>query len=107
LPGSFNQLAWDDITEPGAYVDVATGDLYRIPQEGLLKGASPLIRKESATQSSLVQLSKNPYAPHAASKRASPPGAVWRARSAALAGRSNTCRVFPVVTERLVIHYWR
>ena len=58
---SLQHLAWDDISEPGAYVEVATGDLFRIPQEGLLKGASPLIKKESAAASSFVQVSRNPY----------------------------------------------
>lgn len=54
-------MAWENITEPGAYVEVSSGDLYRIPQEGLLKGASPLIRKESSTASTFVQISKNPF----------------------------------------------
>ena len=58
---SFHQLAWEEISEPGAYVEVATGSLYRVPQEGLLKGASPLIKKESSTGSQFVQISKNPF----------------------------------------------
>ncbi len=55
------ELSWESVTEPGAYVDVSTGELYRIPQEALLQGASPLIRKESLTPSRLVQVSKNPF----------------------------------------------
>lgn len=58
---TLQQVAWDEITEPGAYVEVTTGDLYRIPQEALLKGASPLIRKESSSESPFVQVSKNPF----------------------------------------------
>ncbi|MGH8857775.1 MAG: hypothetical protein ACREXG_07070, partial [Polaromonas sp.] len=50
-----------EIPEPGAYVEKGTGDLYRIPKEALLQGASPLIRKESAGSSTLVQVSKNPF----------------------------------------------
>lgn len=58
---TLQQMAWDEIHEPGAYVEVATGCLYRIPQEGLLKGTSPLIRKESAEFSPFVQVSRNPF----------------------------------------------
>lgn len=55
------EVAWPDINEPGAYVERGTGDLYRIPKEALLQGASPLITKESAGASRLVQVSKNPF----------------------------------------------
>jgi len=58
---SLQQLSWEEISEPGAYVEVATGTLYRVPQEALLKGASPLIKKESTEGSQFVQLSKNPF----------------------------------------------
>jgi len=58
---TLHQLAWEDIDEPGAYVEVRTGNLYRIPQEALLKGASPLIRKECLTSSPYVQVSRNPF----------------------------------------------
>ena len=55
------EVGWQDITEPGAYVEVGTGDLYRIPKEALIQGSSPLIRKESAGASRLVQISPNPF----------------------------------------------
>lgn len=55
------ELSWENVTEPGAYVDVSTGELYRIPQEALLQGASPVIRKESLRPVRLVQISKNPF----------------------------------------------
>jgi hypothetical protein len=55
------EMGWRDITEPGAYVEKGSGDLYRVPKEALLEGASPLIRKESNGASTLVQLSKNPF----------------------------------------------
>ena len=58
---TLQQLSWEDISEPGAYVEISTGNLYRIPQEALLKGASPLIRNECAVSSPFVQLSKNPF----------------------------------------------
>ena len=58
---SLPELRWDDIHEPGAYVERGTGDLYRIPKEALIPGASPMIRKESSGASRLVQISKNPF----------------------------------------------
>jgi hypothetical protein len=55
------ELAWEQISEPGTYVEVGTGELYRIPKEALVQGSSPLIRKESLASSRFVQLSKNPF----------------------------------------------
>ncbi len=55
------QLSWNQLEQPGAYVEVGSGDLYRIPKEALLKGGSPLIHKESSGASTLVQISQNPY----------------------------------------------
>ena len=49
---------WNEINTPGAYVDTETGDLYRIPQEALLPGASPVIH---TTQKSLfARVSEDP-----------------------------------------------
>lgn len=55
------QVSWQSITEPGAYAELGSGDLYRIPKEALLEGSSPLIRKESSGSSTLMQVSKNPF----------------------------------------------
>ncbi len=55
------EVSWEDIREPGAYVDLRTGDLYRIPQEALIRGASPLIRKQSLAGDRLAQVSRNPF----------------------------------------------
>jgi hypothetical protein len=55
------ELGWQNINEPGAYVEVGSGDLYRVPKEALIAGSSPLIRKESAGTSRLVQISPNPF----------------------------------------------
>jgi len=55
------ELSWENINEPGAYVEVGPGDLYRIPQEALLTRGSPLIRKESMGASRVVRVSKDPY----------------------------------------------
>lgn len=58
---SFPEFSWQDVAEPGAYVERGTGDLYRIPKEALIPGSSPMIRKESLGASRLVQISKNPF----------------------------------------------
>jgi hypothetical protein len=55
------EVGWEDINEPGAYVEKDSGDLYRIPQEALIRGGSPLIMKESRGASRLLQVSKNPF----------------------------------------------
>jgi len=55
------EVARDGVSDPGAYVEIGSGDLYRIPKEALIPGSSPVIRKESAGASRLVQLSPNPF----------------------------------------------
>jgi len=52
---------WEELNEPGAYVEVGSGDLYRFPTEALIAGASPIIRKQSTGASRLVQVSANPF----------------------------------------------
>ncbi len=47
---SLPEVSWHDLSEPGAYVELGTGDLYRVPKEALIQGASRL-----------VQVSKNPF----------------------------------------------
>jgi hypothetical protein len=54
------KFRWEEINKPGAYVDVASGELYRIPKEGLLPSGSPAIYRESKTPSKFVRVSKNP-----------------------------------------------
>lgn len=55
------EVSWDSITEPGAYVERGTGDLYRFPKEALIPGSSPMVNKESHGASRLVMISKNPF----------------------------------------------
>lgn len=57
------EVAWEDVREPGCYVDEATGDLFRIPKEALVSGGSPMVVKESTGASRLRQLSRNPFMP--------------------------------------------
>jgi len=55
------EVNWDSISEPGAYVERGSGDLYRVPKEGLVPGASPCIIKESLGASVLVKVSDDPF----------------------------------------------
>lgn len=57
---AFSELTWDEIHEPGAYVERGSGDLYRVPQEAI-GPASPLIKKQSLGASRLVRISGNPF----------------------------------------------
>ena len=53
------EVTWEDLNEPGAYVERGSGDLYRIPKEALIPGS--IIHKESLGASRLAQISKNPF----------------------------------------------
>jgi hypothetical protein len=55
------ETSWEQIEDAGAYVEKGSGDLYRIPQEALLKGSSPMIRKESTGANRLIKISGNPF----------------------------------------------
>ncbi len=56
----FPLLSWEDIQQPGAYVELGSGDLYRFTQECLLPGCSPVIAKESRGASRLMRISGDP-----------------------------------------------
>jgi hypothetical protein len=64
------RINWNDISEPGAYVEVATGTLYRVPQ----RGAAPLVEQDGSGgsqpvpaealpphHSQFVKVSRDPY----------------------------------------------
>jgi hypothetical protein len=57
---SLQRLAWEEINEPGAYVDVATGNLYRVSPETLGRGVASLVKEARAPGPQLVQLSRDP-----------------------------------------------
>lgn len=54
-------LAWDEINEPGAYVEVSTGKLYRVTRESLPVGKLPAKPGGGVPVSPVVQLSKDPF----------------------------------------------
>lgn len=62
LAQQFQQVTWDQIREPGLYVDTQSGDLYRIPGEAL-SGSSPLMQKVSKSQQTLLKIDAEPYLP--------------------------------------------
>jgi hypothetical protein len=60
---SAREYSWDDIGQPGAYVEKGTGDLFRIPKEALIRnhGNFPIITKESKGASRFIQVSRDPF----------------------------------------------
>ena len=58
---SLPETTWEELSEAGSYVERGSGDLFRVPKEAIIPGASPIIHKESVGASRLVQLSKNPF----------------------------------------------
>jgi hypothetical protein len=59
--GVLPEYSWEELSEPGTYVEKGTGNLYRIPKEALIQGACPLIHKQRLRAFRLVQLSRNPF----------------------------------------------
>jgi hypothetical protein len=59
--GPFSEVAWNSLAQPGAYVERETGNLYRIPAEALIRGSSPVIRRESRGGARFVHISRDPY----------------------------------------------
>ena len=53
-------MAWEEIREPGAYVDVTTGNLYRVSPENLNQDVAPVTKGAAAHRPQLVQLSRDP-----------------------------------------------
>jgi hypothetical protein len=56
----FSITTWEDIQQPGAYVEMGSGDLYRFTPESLIPGCSPVIAKESRGASRLMKISADP-----------------------------------------------
>jgi hypothetical protein len=54
---ALSEFTWENIKQPGSYVERETGHLYRVPQEALLRGSSPVISKLCTNPSTFVKLS--------------------------------------------------
>lgn len=57
------EMSWNQIQRPGAYLILGSGDLIRVPQEALAPGHSPLITVTSAGETRVAKLSDNPSEP--------------------------------------------
>jgi hypothetical protein len=55
-----SEFTWENIKQPGAYIERESGHLYRLPPESLLRGSSPVISRLSANQTTFVKLSDDP-----------------------------------------------
>jgi len=60
---SLPEFSWRGIKDPGAYVDMASGELFRISQDALVPNSSPIIRRESILPSRLFKISDDPAIP--------------------------------------------
>lgn len=56
-------VAFNDITEPGAYYFHPTGWLYRVPADGLSQGHSPLMNICSIEECFATKISEDPWVP--------------------------------------------
>jgi len=57
------EMDWNEIEHAGCYLNVTTGDLIRVPAEGLAAGHSPLSTISSHGETRVAKLSDNPAAP--------------------------------------------
>ncbi|MFV1988680.1 MAG: hypothetical protein ACC682_15505, partial [Gemmatimonadota bacterium] len=57
------ELEWNTIEHPGAYLVVGTGSLARVPADALAAGHSPLISVCSIGETRVAKLSDNPSTP--------------------------------------------
>ena len=57
------EMSWNDIQRPGAYLICGSGDLVRVPQDALAPGHSPLITVTPMGETRVAKLSDNPAEP--------------------------------------------
>lgn len=57
------EMPWNRIERPGCYLIVGSGDLVRVPPDGLAPGHSPLITITSTSETRVAMLSENPAEP--------------------------------------------
>jgi len=61
-------LPLNQVNKPGAYLDLKTGKLFRVPKEGLRKGDGSIILINSERETLVSRLSDDPYIPRAKAK---------------------------------------
>jgi hypothetical protein len=57
------RIPFADLTEPGTYVNERSGELFRVPEDALVAGRSPLIEIVSDHPTMLTKLSDNAWIP--------------------------------------------
>jgi len=57
------RVAFSELHRPGTYVCNETGTLFRIPQDALVSGRSPLIEIVSTQPTMMTKLSDDPWLP--------------------------------------------
>lgn len=57
------RVPFTDIHEPGTYVSISTGNLFRIPEEALAKDRSPVLEIVSETGTMMTKLGDDPWMP--------------------------------------------
>ena len=57
------EMSWNEIERPGCYLILGSGDLVRVPSDGLAPGHSPLISITSTGETRVAKLSENPAEP--------------------------------------------
>ncbi len=57
------RLAFADVNMPGTYVDNETGHLFRVPEDALVGGRSPLIEIVSKSPTMVTRISEDPWLP--------------------------------------------
>ncbi len=61
--GTFIQLRWPDISQPGSYVFNSTGQLCRVPPDAIKEGRSPTIEITGTREVVMTRISPNPFDP--------------------------------------------
>ena len=59
LRNTLKIMSFNEINEPGCYLILGTGELVRIPPEGVAPGRSPIITIHSRGTTRVAQLSNN------------------------------------------------
>jgi len=59
----FQRIPFGEIHDPGAYVNNYTGSLFRIPEEALVKGHSPVMEIVSLTGPIVTKVCDDPWVP--------------------------------------------
>lgn len=55
--------SWDQIQAPGTYVECKSGHCFRVPEDALKGGRSPVIEIISRERPEFIQISDDPYVP--------------------------------------------